>query len=238
MDTAHAITEMQTNPDNFFKYYPLNVAGPAGAHAAGAATLKTAHFTKRDPGITAHTVDNKEGHYGATRPGPFGFGTRNLSSFRVLGYPAAGSTPLNVYSVPMVDYNGNGGGVFDMGGNPANMPSYHLGGAGDGLMFTGQLTGCTFCWQVDGAALRLCHVQPTGAPNGTILQNTLALHGRFAGGPNLPVGTFGQNDYPVSANVVGVRVGGVWRLYAQNSPNGGLTVTGAWQLHPGAKRQL
>ncbi len=230
MDAAAAVAALQNDPDNFMKYYPVSIAGIAGA--------ANAFMRKRDPGVTAGTVDGKEGHYGASRPGPMGLGTRNLSSFQIVGFPGAGHHQFAVQTVPMVDFDGQVNGVADMQGQANAIPPTALGGAGAAIMVTGMLTTCTFVWAAIGGVLHCAHVQPTGPLSPLDVHNRLHLQGRFVGHPNNPVGTFGKNDYPMFAHVLGVRTGGTWRLYAQLSNNNGQNITGAYRIYPGGRVSL
>lgn len=233
MDAATALNELRANPDHFIRYYPLQLAGPTLAYLAGAANMKTMYLAKRDVGYMA-THDGKEGHYGASRPGPLGIGRRNLSSFSVLDYNGAQSVPFNAYGVPMVNYNSAVGGRVNLGGAIGAMPSYHLGPAGDGIMITGQLSGCCFAWTMVGGTMWCIHVQPIGHPGtGTQLQTDIDAGGHFAGHAG-GLSTYGLNDYNGSyAIVIGVRLAGTWRLYAQRSNDQGRTIISAHRLHPG-----
>lgn len=90
---------------------------------------------------------------------------------------------------------------------------YRLDANGPDLMVTAKLTGCTFVARaVAGApgSVDVAHIQPTVAENGVQLNNRLAATAGQL--------TYGRNSYDItsrSINVIGVRVGGQWKIYAQ-----------------------
>lgn len=237
MNSNQAYTKMLTNPDHFFKHYPINPAGPAGNYVPGQANLKTVKLYKKDPEVTIKPVNGqavtiKAGHYGATRPGLLGH-QREISSW-VLNQGAApnatfDSKNVNAIGVPMILYN-------DVNFNSAAMDTYICDGSGDGIMVTGQLSGCTFCIMPTAGGVACIHVKPEGI--GAIqLHNELHTQGRF-NGHNTALTTWGRNDYPNFSNVFGIRRGGQWSFYAQLSADAFLTIRAAYKIYPGAKRML
>lgn len=235
MDATTAAGKMLTEPDKFFKYYPVQMAGGAGPWINNSANLKIFRLAKKNAGTlgTAHGQQSKEGHYGASRPGFLH--TKDISSFKMDQSVQAGcSGALNTHGVPMVNYNSNIYGAQNLGGNITNMPHFTCGG-GANYMTTGLLTGCCFAWLQQGADLWCIHVQPKDNITGVQLHNAINTNGRFNGAATSPLSTFGHNDYIGSyAVVIGVKSAGVWKLYAQTSSDQFRTITRAKRLHPGA----
>lgn len=224
MDADEAFDELLSRPGRFLKHHPVNPAGAGGAHAAGMANLRQFRLYKRDANVPGPAPSGKPAHFGATRGR--GLATREVSSFLVTTVPAAGNVterPFHALSVPLRRYN-------DV--DVAALDHYVVDGQGDGVMVTGQLSGCTFAWLPIGTSLLCIHVQPVGI--GALgLHNRLNTNGRFAAHPRKPLHTYGRNDYPQYANVVGVRKRGRWRLYAQHSSDQFRTITAARRIHPG-----
>jgi len=233
MDSAAALVQLLNHPADFLKYYPVKCAG-AAAPNQNAVNLRQYNISKLGG------LGNVAGHRGATRPGLFGH-QRQISSWILTPGVAQvnGATVNQAHVVPMVNHNGAIYGCFDLLGNVTAMPYYQLDATGDGLMVTGELSGCCFTWAVQGADLWCIHVQPVGGITSIALQNTIALTGRFAADPHTPLATFGRNDYPAGrASVIGVRQGGSWSLYAQTSNDLFSTITAAYRIYPGAMTRL
>lgn len=247
MDAADARDALLGDPEGFLKYYPVNIAGPGGVYNAGAVNARNAYIFKKNPDYAPGGIgDDKVGHYGATKPGLLGIGSVNISSFVIdENQPNAGDSagPIPTLAVPMVNYNSDLAGCRNLGADMTNIPSFMLDGSAD-LMITGQLSGCTFLWSATVGGMRCCHIRPSGIDPtlpglaGTRLHNEVSMGGRFAGNALTAVNTFGRNDYDAFATVIGVRVAGQWRLYAQTSPDRGATIDGAWKLYPGTKTRL
>jgi hypothetical protein len=223
MTEQEAFLKIKANPASFFKHYPINCVGNAGAHTANAANLRYYYLTKRDGSASGHT---KTGHYGATRPGSvLPFMTHNISSFRIDTFNAHGSKSIHAYSVPMIP--------SDKAGFAHNaLDAYLATAGGDEFIITGQLSGCCFCWLPVAGGLWCAHIQPRSPYNGVQLHNLLHTSGRFAGMPHAPISTFGRNDYASHANVIGVKTNAGWQLFAQTTSDQGRTITGAMQLYP------
>lgn len=236
MDATAAAARMLSNPDEFFKYYPVQMAGGTGAFLPNASNLKTYYLAKKDPGMPGRAPDRKVGHYGATRPGVFG--SRNISSFKMDVMRAMDcSGPLATHGVPMVNYDSDRDGKVNLHGSINNM-DYYVVGAGANYMTTGLLTGCCFTWLPRPGGLWCVHIRPEGT-DGVRLQNMVATNGRFRGAPHAPLATFGRSDYGGTyAVVIGVNTRGGWRLYAQTSGDQFRTITGAWRIYPGAVVRL
>lgn len=244
MTPAEALAELRTNPETFLKYYPVKCFG-SPAPTAGAANTTHYYLDKQDaemlplkPGDTEIKY-GKAGHRGATRPGRVFGRPKNISSFNLKPMMSATAAATNALVVPMVNYDSDIYGCPNLNGDVTNMPHYVLDGTGDGLMVTGQLTGCCFSWIVSGNDLWCTHVQPKDGISSAELQVELRHGGRFAAAPTTPLHTFGRPEYPSGfASVIGVRSGGTWSLYAQVSSDGLRTIASAYRLYPGPKAAL
>jgi hypothetical protein len=239
MNSAAARTKLLNSPEAFLKYYPVKCAG-APAPVQNAVNLAQYNINKHG-GDQPAVGDEVVGHRGATRPGILGIGERQISSFKL--EPGAvtvnGAIINNAHVVPMVNYNSDIYGCLNLLGVINNMPYYVLDGNGDGLMVTGELSNCCFCWLPRGNDLWCIHVQPVGGIMPIQLQNALAVNGRFTTAPVAALGTYGRNDYPAGrASIIGVRHAGVWRLYAQTSNDSFRTLSGAFRIYPGVTQQL
>ncbi|QYE34093.1 hypothetical protein KZX46_15005 [Polymorphobacter sp. PAMC 29334] len=236
MDSAAARTKLLTSPAEFLKYYPINCAGGVAPNQ-NAANLQQFNINKRD-GDMPPIQGAVTGHLGATRPGLFGH-QREISSWLIQpGLSVNGATILSAHVVPMVNYDAVDVGILDLQGDVSAMPYFLLDASGDGLMFTGQLSGCCFCWSTHGADLWTTHVRPRTGIAAIALQNRLITGGRFAAAPTDPLRTFGRSEYPGHANVIGVRRAGSWSLYAQLSMDVFATLAGAFKIHPGPITRL
>jgi len=234
MNPREALAALIANPAAFLKHYPVKIAGAGGN--LNTTNVRTYFFDKQGawsgifPGETL-------GHKGATRPGLFK--DHQISSFRFNHSRVSADTALTrALVVPMVNYNSTLYGCHDMQGDVTAMPHFRLDGSGDGLMLTGELSGCCFSWIDYGANLICTHVQPHAGIDGIKLQTKLTTQGRFAAVPTAPLNTFGRTDYPSRASIIGVCKGAQWYLYAQTSSDSLKTITGAYQIHPGPKRRL
>ncbi len=234
MNPLNALNQLQANPDHFFRYYPIRIAGASAPWVPGAASLKPFYLAKKGAGHAGQIGGQvrKEGHYGATRPGFLH--TKEISSFFLQEGVMPNSTgPFQTLGVPMVNYNSMLYGCPNLAGNIGAMPHYVVDHSAN-LMTTGQLSGCTFAWITQGADLWCIHVQPKDGIVGTVLHTQLDVNGHFAAAAGVPLQTFGPNDYHgARATVIGVRHAGAWRLYAQTSIDMFSTISGAWRLHPG-----
>ena len=234
MTPLQALNELRIHPDRFVKYYPLSVAGWTGAHAPNTVNTHAFHLYRRDPTTAGSMPSGKVGHHGATRPNDvLPFMTHEISSWTIddQGHPGAPVQGFNGHSVPM---------VTDTAANPVDrtaLVSYQLDGSAD-VMITGQLSGCCFCWLPVGGILLCTHIRPGLGSNGVVLHNSLHAGGRFANHPTQPLNTFGRNDYPMHATVIGVRLAGAWRLYAQLSNDHNRTNAHVMRLHPGPRVML
>jgi hypothetical protein len=238
MNSAIALASLLNNPVNFLRYYPVKCAG-AAAPAQNAANLSQYSISKQ--GGTQPVMAPMVGHRGATRPGVFGH-QRQISSFILQpGHVNVvnGAMINNAHVMPMVNHNSDVYGCLNLNGVITAMPHYVLDASGDGLMVTGELSFCCFCWIQQGADLWCIHVQPVGGITPIQLQNALALQGRFGAAPNALLSTYGRNDYPTGrASIIGVRSAGVWNLYVQTTNDSFDTISGAFRIHPGAVQRL
>jgi hypothetical protein len=236
MDTATAKSKLLHHPEEFLRYYPVQCAG-AQAPLQNDVNLRQYNISKKE----TNQIGGKVGHCGATRSGFLGT-TLNISSFFLQPDLMGNSAPINnAHVVPMVNYNDPNNtqpNVPNLHGNIGAMHHYKLDGQGRGLMVTGQLSNCCFCWLAQGIDLWCIHVQPGNTISAIALQNWLATGGRFAG-RNTPLLTYGRTDYPTGhASVIGVRRAGQWHLYAQRSDDVFDTISGAYSIYPGAVRRL
>jgi len=238
---TEAAAQMLTRPDDFFKSYPVMVAGATtGQWFPNAVNVKTFHLAKKGDGSTGQGrgSDTKEGHYGATRKGRIGQ-TLNISSFKLEEFTQPNcSGPLTTHGVPMVNYNSHRDGNVNLNANIAAMDYYQVDG-GAQYMTTGLLTGCSFAWNTIPNGLRCIHIRPEGI-DASLLRDNLAAIGRFGLAPHDPLQAFGRQDYEGApyAVVIGVKHAGAWRLYAQTSTDVFKTIRGAWRIHPGPKTPL
>jgi hypothetical protein len=235
MDATTAAARMLTHSDEFFRYYPVMMAGGTGAFVPNTANVKIYYLGKKGAGNPG-PGGAKEGHFGATKPGVFG--AKDISSFKMDGAAVANcSGPLTTHGVPMVNYNSDLDGKVNLNANIAAMDHYVVD-AGAQYMTTGLLTGCCFAWRVQGIDLWCVHVRPEGIDS-VRLQNSMATQGRFAAAPGDPLSTFGRSDYGGQyAIVIGVNTANGWKIYAQTSTDQFRTLTGAWRLFPGAVTRL
>lgn len=235
MNSADARRKLLNDPAGFLKYYPVKCAG-AAAPVQNAANLRQYSINKH--GGDMPIAGEVTGHRGATRPGLFGH-QRQISSFKLEPGPKPNAALINnTHVVPMVNHNADTYGCLNLHGNITAMPHYVLDGQGDGLMVTGELSNCCFCWAVQGNELWCIHVQPVGGIAPIPMNNTLAVTGRFGAAPGTILGTFGRNDYPGRASVIGVRRNGTWNLYAQRSNDSFRTVEAAFKIYPGVVQRL
>ncbi|MGI4877704.1 MAG: hypothetical protein ACRYG4_09490 [Janthinobacterium lividum] len=238
MDSAAARTKLLTSPATFLKHYPVKCAG-ASAPNQNAANLRQYNINKLG-GDMPPAQGQKVGHRGATRPGILGY-TRDISSFKLDHAATVNGTVIpQAHVVPMVNHSSPIYNCLDLLGNVTAMPYYLLDGTGDGLMVTGELSNCCFCWIVQGADLWCIHVQPVGGITPLALQAALTATGRFAAAPAANLSTFGRTEYPAGrASVIGVRQAGVWSLYAQVTPDSTFsTLTASYKIAPGAMVRL
>jgi hypothetical protein len=123
------------------------------------------------------------------------------------------------------------------------MQAYLLDNAGaDDVMITGQLSGCCFCIRPYAGGLACAHVHPRGYPGGAAaaaaLQTDLTANGHFAHYPGA-LTTFGRQNYPEHATVIGVRSAGTWQIFAQFSNNSHRTLNHpSAQIYPGPPAPL
>ncbi len=246
MTSDSAKDKMLSDPDSFFKYYPVKSFGGPPPFTENAETIKSYRVSR----VASMKDGGKLGHQGATRPGTtLGFTKKNISSFKLQpnGQQGAGdnSAAFDTCGVPMVNYNSDIYGAKNLHGNIAAM-KYYIAGAGAYFMTTGQLSGCCFTWVAVAGALYCVHIQPKGlAPNGAEitggdLQLAVRTTGHFEGFPRLPLKTFGRENLAMghAASIIGVKSNGMWKLYAQISADGFNKIYEVWQLHPGAPRQI
>jgi hypothetical protein len=236
MDANQALKDLMGKPQSFLKYYPVKCAGST-APLQGMVNTKKYYLNKQGAGMP--TIKGEVlGHRGAIRVGRFGR-KHEISSFMLSPNITPGAATINsAHIVPMVNYNSDIYGAPNLHANTAAMPHYVLDATGDGIMVTGELSACCFCFYPYQGKLLCTHVQPREGITASALQLELATRGHFAVAPNAPIGTFGRHDYAVRASVIGVRRGTQWQLFAQLSVDGFKTINAAFQIYPGAVRAL
>jgi hypothetical protein len=114
---------------------------------------------------------------------------------------------------------------------PGDQPPvwYRLDGSGPAVMLTAKLTGCTFVAKPAGGWVDVTHLQPTQNIDGLQLNRDMNTGSKSAYGRL-------RYDYDVrSINVVGVRVGNAWQIWAQKldknaNPIRLLSLTKIWPL--------
>jgi len=248
MTPTEALGKMLTDSDHFFKYYPVKMFGGALPFIPNGASTKQYRLCRVAGEDDGRGNIGKQGHLGATRSGRYvGLTKHDISSFQMMpdGIQVGQfSAKVDTCGVPMVNYNSNLYGGIDLHGNLAPM-TYYVADASANYMTTGELSGCCFAWTEVGGDLRCIHILPAGnlpsgaAITGAVLQTSLRTTGRFQGMPTRTLETFGFLDYGMRrASVIGVRTAGSWKLYAQVSTDRFRTISEAWQIHPGPRRQL
>lgn len=86
---------------------------------------------------------------------------------------------------------------------------YRLDHTGPAVMLTAKLTGCTFVARAaPGGAIEVTHMQPSQ-------ETGLALNQRMQGGGRMAYGRLRYAYDTRSINIIGVRSGGRWRIWAQ-----------------------
>lgn len=128
--------------------------------------------------------------------------------FDINNIPSAAATSFMAWSVLMVHYNAVNPGALQ--------PLVVSANGGPDIMVTGLLNGCTFCMLKVQNGVAMTHVKPTGI-DAIKLHTTLTTQGRFQNNPS-PFQTFGQaSDYTGTedATLIGIRKGGIWKVYAQ-----------------------
>jgi hypothetical protein len=215
INPAAAVGILLASPVQFLKRFPVRIFGDMGASRPVTYTM-----LNRNPGASK-------------RPG-FVLGTMNMHDTEVLEIrsPAA-----------MAAAAGAGGSVFNahsihMDAGSAGMNFYLLDGTGPAIMVTGQLSGCSFVMLPAGAGhVNVAHVQPQGQ-TGAALQGTLAN-----GLPNAQIygaaGTTGNYDSSDRvASVIGVRIAGQWRIYAQkqDAGSGDYRIRSVYQIYPSRQK--
>lgn len=212
VNPAVAVGILLASPVQFLKRFPVRIFGDMGAS-------RQVNFTM----LNRHPGNSK-------RPG-FLLGTLHMHDTEVLEIRAPGA---------MAAVAGIGGSVFNahsihMDTGSANMNFYTLDGTGPAIMVTGQLSGCSFVMLPAGAGqVNVAHVQPQGGQTGAALQGTLAsamANAQVYGA----AGTRGNYDSADRvASVIGVRVGGQWRIYAQkqDAGSGDYRIKSVYQIYP------
>lgn len=106
---------------------------------------------------------------------------------------------------------------------------YLLDNGGPDIMLTAKLTGCTFIARPAGGhppgSVEITHLQPN-QETGFALNTRMDVAGQFA---------YGRLKYDIdvrSINVIGVRQGGAWKIYAQKIEKQTLTIRSVTRIFP------
>ena len=106
---------------------------------------------------------------------------------------------------------------------------YTLDNTGPDIMLTAKLTGCTFVARpaANGVAgaVDITHMMPN-QETGLQLNQRMNTHGQKA---------WGRLKYDIdtrSVNIIGVRVGGHWKIYAQKVEKHALTIRSVHRIYP------
>jgi hypothetical protein len=155
----------------------------------------------------------------ALRPGSL-LGTRSLHTTESFNLETISGANAYGYAFPVQ-------GVYT---SKSNAPLwYTLDGNGPAMMLTAKLTGCTFVATAGtGTNVQVTHLQPEQV-SGLEVSKSMQGPGRSA---------YGQEQYDFdkrSINIIGVRVGGRWNIWAQKlvknaSPPKILSVKRIWPL--------
>jgi len=112
----------------------------------------------------------------------------------------------------------------------ANTLNAKLAWVNSDLVFTGQLTGCSFVIKDLGGQIACTHIQPAGGA----AETGRGLQERLTGYKVANTTIFGAKDYGVGnqALVIGQR-SGTWSIFAQIRPGGGSRdIDQVWQIFP------
>ncbi len=137
--------------------------------------------------------------------------------------PPGGPHPtINAMRVPIDQY---------VGGIENNIPGTGLALAGTDIMFTGRLTGCTFCYARGPAFTWVAHIHPNGNnPNNVC---TALSGGQFLA-TNTAVLCYGPGmGYDANheeVQIIGVRRNGRWDFFGQRRPLLTQTITAVDQF--------
>ena len=215
LNPAVSYNTLVANPGGFLKTYPVRIFGDAGAS-----------------GPVNYTMINRGP---SMRPGS------KLGTFKM---HATESFEIRSGAAMLAVLPGHGGHLFlahsvHMDVGTAAMGFYLLGAGGPNIMVTGQLSGCSFVMLPGAVAgqVNVGHVQPQGMTG-------QALHGNLTGilanaqiyGASGTRGNYDTADR--AASIIGVRVGGHWRIYAQKQDRmaGDYRIKSVYQIYPNRQK--
>lgn len=209
---AIAYQKMINDTENFLRKYPIRIFGCAGGSGLVWCALSYRGVAKRPGSIfgtkNLHVTESFE-----IRPGNDIFNAANAHRFRAH--------------------------TVHMDNGLANRVNYRLTGVGPQIMVTGQLSGCSFVIQPVGVggAIDVAHIKPVGM-TGKVLANTLRANQQNT----IVYGARASHRYYDSdkrvVSIVGVRTGGVWRVYCQKQDPMGLayTIRSVYRIYPNRKK--
>jgi hypothetical protein len=201
-----ALSQLSANPRAFLEKYPIQ--SNFDPHANGNAQIYIFNGGGgQRPGSIMKTFNmhTTESFTVQPMPGQLGEGT----TFWVQGLKTDGSS----------NHNNN------------NIDWFRLGNGGPGILLTAKLTGCTFVARsVPGqpGAVDVAHLQPDQplVENGLQLNQRLDIQGQQ---------TYGRLKYDFnvrSINVIGVRLPGGWKIYAQKLEKQNLSIRSVTRIFP------
>lgn len=179
------------------------------------------NFDTQDSGITSAYLWNNlsEGQ----RPGNI---LRTFHMHKAESFQIGNQVIANVFGEKAFQVHG----VY-MGRDPNNPQWYTLNNDGPELMLTAKLTGCTFVARPhdnNPQWLMVTHLRPNEEIDGLKLNRDMNY---LYGGKNV----YGRLKYDLdtrSVNVIGVRVSGEWRIFAQKLEKQNLVIRKVIRIYP------
>jgi hypothetical protein len=151
----------------------------------------------------------------AQRPGGV-LGVRRMhttQAFKLLNQPSEqGAANFTAYGV-------------HMGRSDAGPQWFQLPQAGPDIMLTAKLTGCTFVARQQGELTEVAHLKPED-------ETGLELHQRMQDAGHQAYGRLRYDLDSRSINVIGVRRGAQWKIYAQKIEKHQLTIRSVTKVFP------
>jgi hypothetical protein len=174
-------------------------------------------FVGRASGVLPGSWDTAGMHDGTRRPGRIlgALRTHETQSMRI-GPVATMAFSTHAFQVHFVQ----------MYSRDVPIDWYATNG-GPNIIVTPQLTGCSVAIRaIGGNEIEMTHIQPTGAEAGDALNTRL-------GGMGLD-GVYGRNSYSqnCSVTIMGARVGGRWKVYAQKMDRRAQRIYSVSRIYP------
>ena len=162
--------------------------------------------------ITAYLGNNGSD---AQRPGGI-LGVHRMhttQAFTLQNAPTQGAANFTAYGV-------------HMGRSQAGPQWFELPQSGPDIMLTAKLTGCTFVARRVGQVTEVAHLQPED-------ENGVELHQRMQDAGHRAYGRLRYDLDSRSINVIGVRRGAQWEIYAQKIEKHQLAIRSVTKVFPG-----